>query len=448
MAVTAHVEQRIKELKEDVAEIQTRQDELRLKFDNDTGTKKDVAEFEENLNKAQAKIREIKALEVEDFVANGGSGAPAFVKGVKGGWSPMRVSSLFDSAGEMFQAVAAAYAPPGVKIGGFDGGRVDDRIMQVQAAATGGSVGVPSDGGFLVGEELSNELLGSAFETGLLAPLVRRRTLTGPVDTYRANAYDETSRADGSRYGGIQSYWKGEAESLTGSKPKFRQLELKLGKLTGLYYATDELLQDSAALEQEIREAFASEFGFKIDDAILRGSGAGQPLGILNSPALVTQDKEGSQSADTIVTANISKMYARWLGSRRSGVWVTNRDTFPELSALALEVGTGGSAVGLLGGNAALMPYEQLLGMRLLEMEQASTLGDLGDVMLLDPSQYMWIDKGGVQSAVSIHVKFVEDEVVFRFIYRCDGQPIPNSAITPYKGANTRSPFVTLQART
>ena len=69
------------------------------------------------------------------------------------------------------------------------------------------------------------------------------------------------------------------------------------------------------------------------------------------------------------------------------------------------------------------------------------------DIVLADLSQYLLIDKGGISAASSIHVRFLYDENVFRFIYRVDGQPIWNAPITPYKGAGTLSPFVTLQAR-
>ncbi len=430
-----------------LAELKTRIEELDAKGDRITD--REIDEYANSVDEAKRLVSNLRKLEngesIDTYV-RGGTRTPG--ASGDGGFSASKASNLFGSAGKMFQAIAAAHAEPGRRIGEFEGGQVDPRLREVQAAATGGSIGVPSEGGFLVGEELSGELLGSAFETGILASRVRRRTLTGPVNRYRANAYDETSRADGSRYGGIRAYWTGEAESITSSKPKFRQIDLELGKLTGLYYATDELLQDAAALDQEIRDAFASEFGFKIDDAILNGDGAGKPLGILNSPALVTQDKESGQTADTIVTANILSMYSRWLGRRSDGVWVTNRNTFPQLGTLSVDTGTGGASVGLLGNDVSQGPNQRLLNMTLLEMEQAATLGDLGDLMLLDPRQYVWVDKGGVQSAVSIHVKFVEDEVVYRFIYRCDGQPIPASAVTPFKGALNRSPFVTLQART
>ncbi|MBA7635483.1 hypothetical protein ES703_43087 [subsurface metagenome] len=67
----------------------------------------------------------------------------------------------------------------------------------------------------------------------------------------------------------------------------------------------------------------------------------------------------------------------------------------------------------------------------------------------MDPSAYLLIDKGGVQAAVSIHVRFIYDESVFSFVYRCNGQPMFASAITPFKGtADTVSPFVAIAERT
>ena len=57
------------------------------------------------------------------------------------------------------------------------------------------------------------------------------------------------------------------------------------------------------------------------------------------------------------------------------------------------------------------------------------------------------IDKGGMKAASSIHVRFLYDENVFRFIYRVDGKPIWNKPLTPYKGSASVSPFVTLAKR-
>jgi len=88
-----------------------------------------------------------------------------------------------------------------------------------------------------------------------------------------------------------------------------------------------------------------------------------------------------------------------------------------------------------------------LFGRPVVPIEQCSALGSVGDIILADLSQYLLIDKGGINAASSIHVRFLYDESVFRFIYRVDGQPIWNKPLQPYKGSGTLSPYVALQAR-
>jgi HK97 family phage major capsid protein len=256
---------------------------------------------------------------------------------------------------------------------------------------------------------------------------------------------DETSRATGSRFGGIQIYRKPEGVAATAKKPKYAQLRWELKKLIGLSYTTDELEADAGAHAAIVQQAFAEEFAFVIDDEIFRGEGGSQMLGILNSDCFVSQAKETSQTADTIVYENLVKMYSRFIG--RSGVWLANRDCFPQLATMSLTVGTGGGPVYLPPNGAADSPYGTLLGMPLVFTEQSATVGDLGDIVLADLSQYYVIEKGGLNGAVSAHVKFIEDEMAYRWTLRNDGQPIWKSAITPYKGSATRSPFVGLAAR-
>ncbi len=124
-----------------------------------------------------------------------------------------------------------------------------------------------------------------------------------------------------------------------------------------------------------------------------------------------------------------------------------NQEIEPQLDGLVLPVGTGGVPVYLPPGGIADSPYGRLKGRPVIPIEQAAALGDKGDLMLADFSQYQLIDKGGVQAASSMHVQFLTDEMVFRFIYRVDGQPSWKASLTPYKGSNKLSPFVTLAAR-
>jgi HK97 family phage major capsid protein len=348
----------------------------------------------------------------------------------------------FRSFGDQLKAVIAA-GDPQARV-------IDSRLQrytEMRLGPSGMSESVPSDGGFLVAPEFAQEVLLRTYETGVLASRCRRIPTTS--NELKINSVDERARTDGSRWGGILAYWEGEADALTGTKPKFRQIDLRLRKLTGLCYATDELLQDAAALQAVVMQGFSEEFGFKLDDSIIRGTGAGMPMGVLNSGSLVTVAKETNQAAATIVTENIQKMWMHCFNrSRMTAAWFYNQDCEPQMNTMSLPVGTGGIPVWLPPGGLSSTPYGTLFGRPAIAIEQADTMGNTGDIMLLDLGQYVLTDKEpGVQSAVSIHVRFLYDESVFRFIYRVDGQPIWQVGLTPFKGSNILSPFVALAQR-
>lgn len=372
---------------------------------------------------AQAAIE--KRQEVENTVVNTPVRSDIQVKEKK--WA---------SFGDQLQAVRKASEP---------GGAIDNRLLTGFKNASGLNEAINSDGGFMVDNDFVAELLKNTYETSVLAKLARKIPIGPNANGISMNGVDETSRANGSRWGGVQAYWTSEAATVTASKPKFKKLELKLDKLMALCYATDELLSDATALDAVIRQAFTEEMGFKLDDAILNGSGSGIPLGILNSNSLVTVAKESGQANDTIVHNNILKMYNRmWGRSRANAVWLINQDIEPQLESMSVTVGTGGEVSHL---SKEYMEKGTLKGKPVIPVEQCSTLGDLGDIVLADMSQYMLIDKGGITPATSVHVRFLYDEQVFRFTYRANGMPIWSVPLTPFKGSNTLSPFVTLAAR-
>ena len=119
----------------------------------------------------------------------------------------------------------------------------------------------------------------------------------------------------------------------------------------------------------------------------------------------------------------------------------------PQLFALNAPVGTGGQLVYMPPGGLSASPYSTLMGRPVLPVEYCCTLGTTGDIALCDFSQYLLATKGGMQSAVSIHVRFIYDETVIRFVWRVDGQPSWAAALTPFQGTNTQSPFVVLATR-
>ena len=330
------------------------------------------------------------------------------------------------------------------------GGRIDERlaIAPETRAAQGLNESAPAAGGFLVQEDFAQELWKRTYETGVLASKCKRVPISSASNRLKMNYLDETSRATGSRYGGIRVYRENEADSTTASKPKFGQINLALEKMMGLCYATDELLEDVSAMESVIGDAFAEEFGFALDNEIIRGTGSGQCLGIMNADCKVAVTIETNQAADTIVTENIVKMYSRLYGkSRPKAEWYINQDCEPQLFTMSLAVGTGGIPVYMPANGLSGSPYGTLMGRPVIPLEQADTVGDEGDIIFADFSQYLLIEKGGVDAASSIHVRFLYGENTFRFTVRNNGQPLWHSALTPFQSTTTLSPFVTLAAR-
>lgn len=316
-------------------------------------------------------------------------------------------------------------------------------------AVSGLSEGIPSAGGFLVGTDTAPGLLSRTYEVGELLRRVDMVGISANSNGMTFNAEDETSRADGSRRGGIRAYWAAEASEKEASRPKFRQMALKLNKVIALCYATDELLADAAALGSWISTAFPEELSFVIEDAIYNGTGAGMPQGILGSGSLVSVAIESGQAATTIVAENVIKMWSRmWSRSRRNAVWLINQDVEPQLYTLNIPHGTAGQLVYMPPGGLSATPYGTIFARPVLSIEYAPTLGQVGDIMLADLSQYQMINKGGIEAASSIHVRFIYDETCFRFVYRIDGQSKWDSTLTPKSGSsNTLSPFVALAVR-
>lgn len=345
----------------------------------------------------------------------------------------------FSGIGEFSVAVRAATLRP----------ESMDKRLGIMAAATGMSQGVGSDGGFLVPPSFSTTIW-DGLNKGVEALLGRTDQYTVEGDSITFNANAETSRATGSRYGGARGYWFAEAAQMTSSKPTFRQVKVEPNQLGVLVYLTDKLLKNSTvALEQYITRVATEEISFLVSDSIINGTGAGQPLGIVGHAATVSVAKESGQAAATIVKANIDKMWSRCHSrARNNAVWFINQDVEPQLENLNMAVGTGGVPVYLPPGGIADTPNARLKGRPVIPIEYCETLGTVGDIILADLSAYVTGVQGGVESAMSIHLRFEYNETALRFVFAVDGRPWLAAPLTPYKGSsNTLSPIVTLATR-
>lgn len=331
-----------------------------------------------------------------------------------------------------------------VKAGAGRGAAIDDRL-QIGAAAPGtyGNEASGADGGFAIPPAFSSDIWSLSLGEGSLIPMTDNTEVTGNSMTFPK---DETTPWGGS---GVQAYWQAEADAARASKPALGLDTLRLHKLMTLIPVTDELLTDAAALGSYLSNQAPERIMWKANEAILFGTGAGQPRGCLNSDSLVTVAKETGQAAASIVQPNISKMRSRLkTGELKNAVWIGNPDILPALEAMTigqipifLPPGTGlrdGGYDGTLNGRPLILS------------EHANALGAQGDLSLVSLKGYRTITKaGGIETATSMHLYFDAALTAFRFMFRIDGQPIMKAPITPPQGksTNTRSYFVTLGAR-
>lgn len=305
---------------------------------------------------------------------------------------------------------------------------------------------VPSEGGFMVPEEFRSELLRLSLESSI----VRSRARVIPMAGLRLNfpMVDSTTN-NGSLFGGIQFYWTEEGAELVESEAKFGSVKLEANKLTGLAHVPNELVRDWAGFEAFLSQVWPEAMTFTEDVALLKGNGVGQPLGAIHedNPAMIVVPAEAGQAASTVVWENVIRMYARLLpSSLTNAAWIVSPDVFVELATMALNVGTGGSAVWLTDAHGT--PVLTLLGLPVLRTEKApGALGSQGDISLVDFGYYLIGDRQSMEAMSSPHVKFTSDKTSYRIIERLDGAPWLQSPIEPENGSATLSPFVQLGAR-
>jgi HK97 family phage major capsid protein len=391
-------------------------------------------------------LKEIEAAK-KDAIMHAQLPAPSkedkeFDRGQKKAREGVAEKGEFKNGGEFLEAVWLAMCAPS--------GPRDPRLQFVKyddAPALRGerkdlTEGVGAAGGFLVPTQQETNLLSIRPED----TTVRRRATVIPMRrrAVQIPVLDQTSTTAGQPhwFGGMQFTWAEEAASKTQSDPSFRQIELVAHKLIGYTRASDELLEDSAI---SLDAFFNSPMGFTGGAAwveeftFLQGTGAGQPLGVINAGATIT---EGRNTANTVVYDDLADMVEDFLPSGR-GVWMISQSLMSDIIQLN---GPTGNPSYIWQANARDGIPGQILGMPVIWTEKLPARGSAGDVVLADWSYYLI---GNRQATTVESTKFDQwrlDLTSWRMVHRVDGQPWLSTSLTLQDGATAVSPFVILGA--
>jgi len=293
-------------------------------------------------------------------------------------------------------------------------------------------------GGYVIPPQFVPDLL----TVDPLGTVVRPRAHIQPMsgDSVKIPALAVTAQpSSGSTYhfGGVMAYWTEAGQDTTETEPKFEQIELRPHKLGGHTQIQEELWDDEGiGLAALLNRLFGMAILWVEDWSFLRGTGTGQPLGILPSDAKLTQARA---TASEFALADAANMLGKFMpGSFGRGVWVMNITVLPQL----VQLDDAGSNVVWIPNARDPLPIS-LFGMPCIFTDKTPALGTEGDVMLLDLQYYVIGDRQQTAIAASEHYEFLKGLITIRFTHRVDGQPWLKGPIY-IDDTNQISPFVVL----
>lgn len=223
-------------------------------------------------------------------------------------------------------------------------------------------------------------------------------------------------------------------------------------KVGGYIAVCKAAMQDSdPELAAEIINAITKALGYAVDKAICYGTGNKMPLGIVTRLVQTAQPDNYSTKArpwenlsETNVKAITSKTgldlfkaikttMAAAKGKHATGgrFWAMNESTKATLEAEAMSLTAAGAfATGMVG---ATMPNPLGGDIETLDfIPDGIVIGGYGEL-------YFMAERAGVEIGVSEHVRFLEDEVVYKGTARYDGKPIIAEGFVAF-GINGKKP--------
>ena len=294
-------------------------------------------------------------------------------------------------------------------------------------------------GGFLVPEEYSTNLLQVAAVQNQIYGRVQHIPVTRESGTYPAlDQYFTPTAGSGQTAfaGGVKGTFTAPGAQFQETEPSFSKLSWRLNKVGGITEVENELIEDSPfAIEALLRGLFAVAIAARNERNILRGSGVGEPLGILNCEAAIGID---DTTTGDFKWDDVASMYSRFKSVGGSPVWVIHPSVWPKI----MKMTNGSTAVWQANMQGA--PANLLNGYPILVSEHMNQIDNTGSVLLADLSGYLFFEKSGLSIAYSDQVGFTRDVGVWRFRQRNDGRSWLLDAITlgDAQGSYSVSPFI------
>jgi len=246
--------------------------------------------------------------------------------------------------------------------------------------------------------------------------------------------------------GGVRLVWREQSADVAESEPRFEQRIFRPHAADAYVAASTELITDAPqALEDTLVTLFGRAYAVLRARVMLRGTGVGQPRGIVGHPATISVARSTTGTQVERDTDTILAMIQRLLPGSATAVWIAHPFWRARLMATRL------SETLLYTVNGQSLVYgDTLAGIPIAYSEHLPAVTGAGSLILADLSYYAMVERASFSVAFSEHVRFLKRQSVWLFGVRIDGAPLINAPLILADGAgnNTVSPFVEIAAGT
>lgn len=294
-----------------------------------------------------------------------------------------------------------------------------------------------ASGGLLVPEKFSTEILKLDPE----AAIVRPRATVIPAGSNPDAAMNFPAMQQGSKgvYGGVNFSWTAEQETKPEKDgPKLRDIKLEPEEASGWISVSNKLLRNSEAASQFLTTTLRNaKLGFE-DFHFLRGDGNSKPLGIVNSKGAMTVNRNTSSK---ILYEDVIGMESKVYPESQSNVmWIASQSAYSDIKDMK---DSDGKRI-YTDGNLVKGVPAMLDGIPLKWTGRVPTLGNKGDLMLVDLRYYLIKDGSGLYIAASEHAEFKANKTIIKVVFNVDGQSWLEEPLTLEDGNTQVSPLVML----
>ncbi len=317
----------------------------------------------------------------------------------------------------------------------------DERLTKVYGTMKDLGESPGSAGGYLVPTEYGSQLIqAAAFENPVYSrvqriPVMRESGTYPALDQYFTPVAGSGATAFA---GGVKASFTDAGAEFTETQPAFSTLNWRLNKMGGVTEVENELIEDSPfAIEALLRGLFQVAISARNERNILRGSGVGEPLGILNAASAIGVS---DNTTGNFKWEDVGAMYAKFKGMGGAPVWIIHPSVWPKIMTM------NNSSVSVVQTNLNSGTPNTINGFPVITSEHMPQIGNNGSVLLADLTAYVMFEKAGLSISYSEHVGFKRDVGVWKFRIRNDGKPWLQAPVVlgDEQGSYSVSPFVFL----